>query len=287
MLLPGLVWYFTYNYLPMYGLTIAFKDFKIIKGILDSPWATPWYKHFARLFASPTFPIVLRNTVLLSVYRLFFGTLASLFIALLLNECRVSWYKRLTQTLNFAPFFLSWVIVYGLFLALFSQQTGLVSRWVRDLGGQPTSLLQSTRWFRTVLIGTSIWKNAGYGAVIYLAALAGIDPSLYEAAAVDGANRLQLIRHITLPAIRGVLVMLLVLNLGRLLFAGFEQVFVFYNVRVYEVADIIDTWIFRMGLEQLNFSISVAMGLFQAVIGFVLVLSANRLAKHWGERTLW
>jgi putative aldouronate transport system permease protein len=287
MLLPGLIWYVTYNYVPMYGLTIAFRDYKIAKGILGSPWATPWYHHFQKLFAAPSFGTVLRNTAILSVYRIFYGTIASLTIALVINECRIDWFKRLVQTLNFGPFFLSWVVVYGIFVGLFSQQTGLISRWIQTLGGQIPPLLQSTKWFRSVMVGTSIWKNGGYGAVIYLAALAGIDPSLYEAAVVDGANRLQLIWHVSLPAIRGVIIMLLILNLGSLLMAGFEQVFVFYNVRVYEVADIIDTWVYRQGLERLNFSISVAMGLFQAVIGFIMVFSANRLASRWGESRLW
>jgi putative aldouronate transport system permease protein len=150
------------------------------------------------------------------------------------------------------------------------------------------ALLQSTRYFRSVLIGTAVWKNAGYGAVIYLAAMSGLDPSLYEAARVDGANRLQLIWHITLPGIRGIIVLLLILNIGSLLMAGFEQVFVFYNVRVYEVADIIDTWIFRMGLERLDFTISTAMGLFQAIIGALMMVGANALAKHWSEgSSLW
>lgn len=288
MLLPGAIWYLVYNYLPMYGLSIAFKDFKVGLGIAGSEWATPLFANFQRLFASPRFPIVIRNTVLISLYRIFFGTLASLFIALLLNETKHYWYRRIIQTVNFAPFFLSWVVVYGVFLSLFSQQTGFVSRWVRELGGTMPSLLQSTKHFRTVLIGSSVWKNAGYGAVIYLAAMAGLDPGLYEAARVDGANRLQLIWHITLPGIRGMIVLILILNIGSLLMAGFEQVFVFYNIRVYEVADIIDTWIYRMGLERMDFAISTAMGLFQAVIGALMMVGANALAKHWGEgSSLW
>lgn len=286
MLLPAAAWYLVYQYLPMYGLTIAFKDFKILKGILASPWADPWYKHFAILLRSPYFPVLIRNTVIISLYKIVGGTVASLLIALILNECHTTWYKRLIQTLNYAPFFLSWVVVYGIFLALFSEQTGLVSRWIEALGGQPVSLLQSRTWFRLVLLATHVWKTAGYGAVVYLAALSGVDPELYEAAVVDGANRLQLIRHISLPAIRGVIILMVILSLGGLLQAGFEQVYIFYNVRVYEVADIISTWVYRTGLEQLNFSLSVAVGMFQSVIGFFLVLMANRLARHWGE-SIW
>jgi len=288
MLLPGIVWYFIYSYLPMYGISIAFKDFKIGLGIGESPWATPWYANFQRLFASPKFPVVIRNTVLLSFYRIIYGTFFSLLIALLLNETKHYWYRRIVQTLNFAPFFLSWVIVYGIFQGLFSQQTGLVSGWVKALGGELPSLLQSTEYFRSVLVSSAVWKNAGYGAVIYLAAMTGLEPSLYEAAKVDGANRFQLIWHITLPGIRGIIILLLILNIGSLLLAGFEQVFVFYNVRVYEVADIINTWIYRMGLERLDFAGSTAMGLFQAIIGAIMMVGANALAKHWGEgRSLW
>lgn len=288
MLLPGIAWYVVYNYFPMYGLSIAFKDFKIGLGIAGSEWATPIYANFQRLFSSPRFPIVIRNTVLISLYRIGYGTLASLLIALLLNETRHYWYRRIVQTLNFAPFFLSWVVVYGIFLGLFSQQTGFISRWVRQFGGTMPPLLQSVSHFRSVLIGSAVWKNAGYGAVIYLAAMSGLDPSLYEAARVDGASRLQLIWHITLPGIRGIIILLLILNIGSLLMAGFEQVFVFYNVRVYDVADIIDTWIYRMGLERLDFTVSTAMGLFQAAIGSLMMIGANALAKHWGEgSSLW
>ncbi|MGI6379821.1 MAG: ABC transporter permease [Anaerolineae bacterium] len=286
MLLPAISWYAVYEYLPLYGLSIAFKDYRILQGILKSPWSAPWYKHLQTLFNSPYFGTVLKNTIWISFLKLSYGIISSLVIALLLDECRVRWYSRAVQTLNFAPFFLSWVVVYGVFSNLFSEQSGVVSQLIKSMGASFPSLLQSTKLFRSVLVATSVWKMAGYDAVILLAALSGVDPHLYEAARVDGANRLKMIYHISLPSIRGTIILLLILRIGTLLQAGFDQVFIFYNPRVYGVADIIDTWVYRMGLEQLNFSLAVAVGLFQSVIGFILVLSANRLAKWWGEN-IW
>jgi putative aldouronate transport system permease protein len=177
---------------------------------------------------------------------------------------------------------LSWVIIYGILTAFLSQSTGLVNRWLVEWGIDAIPFLQSTDWFRSILVGSDIWQNAGWGAIIYLAAIVGIDPTLYEAARVDGASRLRMIWHITLPGIRNVIVLLLILRLGHMLDAGFEQIYILYNIQVYPVADIIDTWVFRTGLEQMNFSLASAVGLFKSVIGLILVLGANQLAKRWG-----
>lgn len=286
MLLPGLIWFAIYKYAPMYGVIIAFKDYNIGLGIVGSPWADPWYKYFEQFFTSPYFGQLLRNTFLISVYKIVMGMVPSLFLALLLNECRLTWMRRWVQTLSYMPHFLSWVIVFGITVAFLSQSTGLVNRTLDGFGAGPIDFLTSLDWFRWVLVGSDAWKDLGWGAIIYLAAMVGIDPQRYEAARVDGASRLQQIWHVTLPGIRNVVILLLVLRLGHILEAGFDQVYIFYNVQVYPVGDIIDTWVFRTGLEQLNFSLAAAVGLFKAAIGLVLIVVANRLAKRW-DGQLW
>lgn len=283
MLLPGLLWFAVYRYAPMYGAVIAFKDFDLFGGIWASPWADPWYKHFKLFYDSPYFSELLLNTFLISFYKLIFGTLPPIVMALMLNECRSTWFRNLIQTLSYMPHFLSWVIIYGILLAFLSQSTGLLNRLLVDWGGNAIPFLQSTDWFRSILVGSDIWQNAGWGAIIYLAAMTGVDPTLYEAARVDGASRLRMIWHITIPGIRNVIVLLLILRLGHMLDAGFDQIYILYNIQVYPVADIIDTWVFRTGLQQMNFSLASAVGLFKSVIGLILILGANRIAKKWGE----
>lgn len=283
MLLPGIIYYIIFKYFPMYGVVIAFKDFSILDGILKSPWADPWNKHFLMFFESPYFYQLLRNTILISVYKLIFGILPPIIMALLLNECRIRWFKSMVQTLTYMPHFLSWVIIYGILIALLSQSSGLINHWIKNLGGDAIPFMTSTTYFRSILVGSEIWQNLGWGAIIYLAAMSGIDPTLYEAARVDGASRLRMIWHVTLPGIRTVIIMLFILNLGYILDAGFGQVYVLYNLQVYPVADIIDTWVFRTGLLQLNFSLAAAVGLFKSAIGLVLVLISNKIARRWGE----
>lgn len=283
MMLPALIYYFIYRYIPMYGLLIAFKDYSFADGIMGSPWAKPWYGHIQFFVESPYFMQLLGNTLLISCYKLVFGTVPPIVLALALNECKLGWYKRLVQTLSYMPHFLSWVIIYGILLALLSENSGLFNRWITESGGKTIPFLTSTEWFRSILVGSDIWQNLGWGAIIYLAAMSGIDPTLYEAARVDGAGRIRMMWHITLPGIRNVIVLLLILKLGHIMDAGFEQIFVLYNIQVYPVADIIDTWVYRTGLQQLNFSLAAAVGLFKSLIGLVLVLGANRMARRWGE----
>jgi len=284
MLLPGLVYYVTYRYAPMAGAMIAFKDFNILKGIFNSPWADPWYKHFLAFYESPYFTQILTNTFLISFYKLAWGMLPGIGLAVLLNEVSNKYFKRIVQTVTYMPHFLSWVIIYGIALAFLSETSGLVNMWLKENIGHSVSFLSSTDWFRSILVGSEIWKDTGWSAIIYLAAIAGIDPSLYESARVDGAGRLRSIWHITLPGIRSVIILLLILKLGHMLDAGFDQIYIMYNIHVYPVADIIDTWVFRTGLEELNFSLASAVGLFKSLVGFVLVVIANSLAKRWGEQ---
>ncbi|QNK57007.1 sugar ABC transporter permease [Paenibacillus sp. PAMC21692] len=283
MLLPGLVYFAIYKYAPMYGTIIAFKDFNIGKGILASPWADPWYKHFKYFIDSPYFETILTNTILISVYKMVWGIAPGIIFAILLNEIKNKFFKRFVQTVTYLPHFLSWVIIYGILLIFMSESTGLINATMKDWGLQSTPFLTSTDWFRSILVGSEIWKEFGWNAIIYLAAISSIDPSLYEASRVDGAGRLRNIWHITLPGIRSVIILLFILKLGHILEAGFDQIYIMYNVQVYPVADILDTYVFRTGLEQLNFSLAAAIGLFKSIIGLVLVLVANKIAKRWGE----
>ena len=286
MMLIPLLWFVVFQYLPMYGIVISFKNYNISKGLLGSPWVSPWYKHFARFFTGPYFFSLLRNTLLISLFRLVFGIFPPIFLALLLNESRYVRFNRLIQTLTYMPHFLSWAIIFGISYAFLSGTTGLVNRIIVQGGGRAVNFLSSTGWFRPIIVLTGIWQSWGWGAIIYLAAIAGINPDLYSAAKIDGASRPQMAVYITIPSITNVIVLLLILRLGRIMNAGFEQIYIFYNVHVYEVADIIDTWVFRTGLEQMNYSLGTAVGLFKSVIGMAMVMSSNSLARRFGKE-LW
>lgn len=285
MMLPGLIYYFIFHYLPMGGLLIAFKDYNLFKGIWGSSWIG--LENFRILFQTDDFPIIMKNTLIISVYRLLFNMLPDVMLALMLNEIRVRWFKRVVQTITYGPHFLSWVIVYGLVFSFLAPGSGLITNFFRDMGWATPEFLTNSDLFRPLLIVTELWKSTGFGAIIYLAALASISPELYEAAIVDGAGRWRRMWHITLPGIREVFVLLLIIRLGHILDAGFDQVYIFLNARVYDVGDIIDTWVFRRGLENLEFSIAATAGLFKSVIGLVLVIGANKLAKKIGGSGIW
>ncbi len=285
MLVPGVLCFVIFCYLPMGGLILAFKDYHMDVGVLRSPWNG--LANFARLFRGADFLLALRNTVTISLLRLGFGFFAPIILALLLNEVRVSWYKRTVQTVTYLPFFFSWVVLGGIFLMLFSIK-GPVNQIVVWCGGDPVQFLTSDAWFITILIVTGIWQSVGYGAVIYLAALAGISPTLYEAAVVDGAGRWKQTLHITLPSLTPTIITLFILNLGRIMNAGFDQIFNMYNPLVYDASDIIDTYVLRR-LMTMDFSLATAAGLFKAVVGLVLVVTANSVAKRLskGEQGVW
>jgi putative aldouronate transport system permease protein len=285
MLIPGIAYYLIFHYLPMYGALIAFKDFSIPKGILGSPWAG--FEHFRAIFAQEKFWQVFRNTVVISLYRLVFGFPAPILVAILLNELRKMVFKRTIQTIIYLPHFVSWVILGGILVNLLSLDYGVVNHILAWFGVEPIPFMSSPKTFRSVLVGSMIWKEFGWNTIIYLAALAGINPELYEAAMVDGANRWQRIVHITLPGIRSTIIVLLILRLGHMMEGGFEQVFVLLNPSVLSVADIIDTYVYKIGLEQGLFSIAAAVGLFKSVINLGLLVMANRLAKAFGERGLY
>lgn len=285
MLLPAVLLVFVFRYVPMYGIVIAFQDFNVIQGILNSPWVG--FEHFERLFRFQEFPRVVRNTLVISLMKLIFGFPAPILLALLLNELMFHRFKRVVQTITYIPHFISWVVVGGIFIDLLSPSSGIVNRMIAAMGFKPIFFMSDDVWFRWILVFSDIWKEAGWGAIIFLAALLGINDELYQAAKVDGASRLRQIWHISLPGIRSTIVVLLLLRIGHVFDAGFEQILVMYNATVYEVADIIDTYVFRVGLGQMQFGLTTAAGLFKSVIGCILLIAANSLARRMGEEGIF
>lgn len=286
MMIPGLAFFFVFNYMPMYGAIIAFKDYVVKKGILGSPWADPFYKYFVQFFRSPYCITVLRNTLVISVMKLVTTVPIAVFFAVALSEVPSRYFRKVVQTVTYLPHFLSWIIVYGIVYAMLSETRGIVNMLIKNTTGHTVNFLSSGSTFRGLLVGSDLWKETGWNAIIYLAAIIGIDTSLYEAARVDGAGRLRMIWHITLPGIRSVIIITLLMKTGSILDAGFDQVYAMYNPQVMAVGDIIDTWVYRTGLSQWNFSLATAVGLFKSVIGTILLVSLNQLAGRWGE-SLW
>ncbi|TVQ17059.1 MAG: sugar ABC transporter permease [Spirochaetaceae bacterium] len=284
-LLPGLAMLFVFNYIPMYGVVIAFKEFSLVRGIMASPWVG--FQNFQYLFQSDSFYRVFRNSVLISLYRLLWGFPAPILLAILLNEVRGTLFKRGVQTIIYLPHFISWVVIAGLVANFLSPSRGIVNHVIRSLGGTPIAFLQRAEYFRSVIVLSEIWKTAGWGTIIYLAAMSGIDPQLYEAAIIDGAGRIARIRHITMPGIMSTVVVLLILRMGHVLRNGFEQIFLLYSPLVYSVADVFETYTYRVGLLEGRFAFATAVGLFQSFIGLALILATNRLAKKYGEGGLW
>jgi putative aldouronate transport system permease protein len=279
MLVPGLVYFILFRYLPLWNAQIAFKDFKPLLGVLDSPFAG--LKYFVTFFHSYYFSQLIGNTLVISLLKLVFGMPVAVLLAIGIYE---SVYRRLAgfvQTIAYMPHFLSWVIMYGVLLMMLSPGSGLINEVIKANGGTPIAFLTSPQWFRVVIIGSDIWKETGWSTIIYLAALMSIDPHLFEAAAVDGASRLQRIWHISLPGIISAMVVVLILRIGSIMDAGFQQIFVLYSLPVYSVGDIIDTWVYRQGILEFQFSLATAVGLFKGVIGLVLVLVSNRLVKRF------
>ena len=263
----------------MYGITIAWKDYRVSRGVLGSPWVG--WKHFIKFFTSPDFSRVMLNTIILSLYKLMIAFPMPILFAILLNELHNMWYKRTVQTIAYLPHFISWVVIGNLVLILLSPKTGIISSFIMEIFGIRVNFLMDPRYFRAVLVVSDIWKEMGWGAIVYLAALAGVDPTLYEAADIDGASRSRKMISITLPSIVNVIVIMLILRVGRILDAGFEQVLIMSNPLVNNVAEIIDTYVYKMGIEQAEYSYSTAANLFKSVVGLIMVLMVNSLAKKW------
>jgi putative aldouronate transport system permease protein len=285
LLAPVIGYYVVFKYAPMLGEVIAFKDYRFADGIWGSHWVG--LKHFRMLFESADFWKILRNTLLLNVYNLVFGFPVPIVLALMLNEVRKEWYKRTVQNLLYVPHFISWVVLGGIFIALLSPSTGVVNLLLAKIGVEPVYFMASTKWWPVVYTLSSIWREAGWGTILYLAAMANIDPQLYEAAKMDGASRWRQIWHITLPGIRGTIAILLILRMGQMMDVGLEQTLVLQNSAVLDVGDVISTFVYRIGLQNANYSYTTALGLFQSAIGFILVLTVNRIIKGIGEKGLW
>lgn len=279
LLIPGLLFFVVFKYGPLYYAQIAFKDFKPLLGVEGSPWIGT--KNFETFVNSYYFSQLLGNTIFISVLKLLFGIPPAIILALALSETRFMKLGRLVQTVSYLPHFLSWVVMFGIILAMLSPGQGLVNQGISATGATPINFLTDPDWFRVVIIGSDIWKETGWGAIIYLAALLAIDPTLHEAASIDGAGRLRRIWHISLPSIKDVIVLVTLLRLGSILDAGFNQIFVLYSLPVYSVADVIDTWVYRQGILNFQFGLAAAVGIFKGVIGLVLIVVANRAAKRF------
>lgn len=268
----------------MFGIIVAFKQYNLTLGFFDSPWVG--LANFKAFIDGVYFKDILLNTIFISFYKLIFGFAAPILLALLLNEVRVSWFKRSVQTITYLPHFISWVIAYGLMVALLAPGSGLVNALLKQYGFDSIAFLTDPDWARMMIVASDIWKEVGWGAILYLAALTGISPSLYEAARMDGASKLRQLWHITLPGIRNVILILLILRMGSILDAGFDQIFIFANSFNQEKADIIDTWVYRQGIERLQIGLATAVGVFKSVIGTILVVFANQLAKKF-DGQIW
>ncbi|MEK5061414.1 protein lplB [Paenibacillus sp. FSL H7-0326] len=285
MLLPGILYFMIFKYLPMYGLVISFQDYKPFKGILGSEWVG--FEHFARLFNEPDFLNILTNTLILFGLNLLFYFPVPIILALMLNEVRNSFFKKTFQTLVYLPHFMSWVIIVSIGYVMLTMDGGIVNELLVFFGFEKINFLLSTEWFRPTYIIQVIWREAGWGTIVYLAAIASVDPQLYEAARMDGANRLRQIWHITLPAIRSVIIILLILKIGDVLELGFEHVYLLLNSMNREVAEIIDTYVYTAAMKQGQFSYSTAIGFFKSFVGLILVMIANKLAKKMGEEGVY
>ncbi|QIK73734.1 sugar ABC transporter permease [Propioniciclava coleopterorum] len=285
MLIPGVLYFALFKYLPMYGITIAFQDFLPFLGYSGSPWVG--LKHFEALFSGPDFPRILANTLILAGLHIVIVFPAPILVALLLNELRITWLKRAVQSSIYIPHFLSWTIVASLTFLLFGLDPGPITKFVAGAFGMQVDFLADPEWFRPLIILQSIWKGTGWGTIIYLAALTGVDPNLYEAARIDGANRWRQMWHVTLPAIRSTVVVMAILMTGNLLDTGFEQIFLMTNSLNRSVADVFDTYVYTMGITQGMYSYSTAVGLFKALVGIVLIFGSNALARKFGQSGLF
>lgn len=282
--IPVLLYYIVFHYVPMYGASIAFKNFSPGKGILGSPWVG--FKHFTSFFNSYYFISVLRNTFLINLYDLLWGFPAPIIFALMLNEVRKSYFKRTVQTITYLPHFISIIVICGLIID-FTASDGLINNIVAYFGGEPSNFLTRPELFRTIFVSTGIWQSMGWNSIIYLAALAGVDQELYEASKVDGASRWKQTLHITIPGIAPTIIILFILKMGSMLNVGFEKVILLYNPMIYETADVISSFVYRKGIIDSSYSYASAVGIFNSVINFSLLIISNKLSRRFSETHLW
>ncbi|TDF94031.1 ABC transporter permease [Paenibacillus piri] len=285
MLFPGILYYIIFKYIPIWGVLIAFQNYQPFLGFFGSKWVG--FQHFERFFTMPDFWMLLRNTLIMAFYNIAFFFPMPIIVALMLNEIAKETFKRFVQTMVYVPHFVSWVVVVGLSYIFLTTEGGLINELIAAYGGQKIPFLLSADLFRSMIISQTLWKETGWGTIIFLAALAGVDPQLYEAARMDGAGRLRQIWHITLPAIRSTIIILLILRVGHFLDTGFEHIWLMLNAMNRQVGEVFDTYVYTVGITQGQFSFTTAVGLFKSVVGLILVLATNKLAKKLGEEGLY
>lgn len=285
LLVPVIAYYIIFHYIPMYGVQIAFKDFIASKGITDSPWVG--FKHFERFFNSYYFERLIRNTLEIGLYELLVGFPVPIILALLINEVRSKRFRKTVQTVTYAPHFLSTVVLVGMLFIFLDPKTGFLNMFITMFGGDPVSFMTEPGWFKTIYVFSGVWQQMGWSSIIYLAALTGIDPQLHEAAKVDGASRLKRIWHINIPGIMPTIIILLIMNVGSIMAVGFEKVFLMQNELNRESSDVIATYVYRSGIIGAQYSFSAAVGLFNSIINFVLLVSVNFIARRVGQTSLW
>lgn len=285
MILPILIYYIVFHYLPMSGAIIAFKDFKPGGGIYNGDWVG--MKWFIQFFQSPYAFRIIRNTILLSVYSIIFGFPIPILFAICITEIRSSKLRRTIQTVSYLPHFISTVVMVGMLSNMLSMNHGIINDVIIMMGGDPINFLQDPRWFRTLYVGSGIWQGFGFSSIIYIAAINGIDVSLYEAARIDGINKFQQVYYITIPMIAPTIIILFILQLGNLMSVGFEKVFLMYNPAVYETADVISTYVYRKGINSSSYSFASAVGLFNSLINFLLVYVSNAICRKATNTSLW
>jgi putative aldouronate transport system permease protein len=284
MLLPVVAYFIIFHYIPLFGAQIAFRDFSPQKGLFNSPWAG--FRHFKDFFGSYYFTRLVRNTVLINIYDIIFGFPAPIILALLLNEIRVNFFKRIVQTVTYLPHFISVIVICGMIKDFFSRQ-GVINSLLGNFGIQSIAFMTEPGWFRPLFVGSNIWTQIGWGSIIYLAALTNIDQELYEAATIDGARRFKQLIHITLPCIVPTIVVMFILRIGRIMTVGFEKVLLLYNENTYETADVISSFVYRKGILEMSYSYSTAVSLFNSAINFTMLVIFNKICKKISENSLW
>ena len=285
LLVPVVLYFIIFKFWPMYGVQIAFKDFSPSKGIFDIPWVG--FKHFLRFFNSFNFWDILRNTITISFYQLIAGFPIPILLALVLNEMRNAKFKKLLQTVTYAPHFLSTVVLVGMLTAFLNPSTGLVNRVIEMLGGEAINFMAEESWFSSLYVWSGVWQNAGWGTIIYMASLSSIDVQLYEAATIDGASRFKKLLHVTLPSIVPTAVTMLILDCGRIMNIGFEKAFLMQNDLNINRSEVISTYVYQVGITQAQYSYSTAVDLFNAVINVILLLVVNKISKKLTQTSLW
>ncbi|MET3848481.1 MULTISPECIES: sugar ABC transporter permease [unclassified Paenibacillus] len=285
LFIPCILFYIIFRYGPLYGLIIAFKDYSVFSGVMGSDWVG--LKHFIKFFSNQDFWMLFRNTLLLGFYTLIFGFPFPILLAILLNEVRTKWFKKSVQTLSYLPAFLSVVIISSMIIDFLSPTNGLLNQLLSAFGFEKKYFLVDPGWFRPIYVISEIWGTIGYESIIYLAAIAGINPTLYEAARVDGASRFHMIRHITIPGLMPTMLIMFILKTGSMIRIGYEKVLLLYNPMTYNVADVFSTYVYRKGLLESNYSYAAAVGMFEALVAMTMLLGANAISRKIGGKGLW